>query len=74
MAFHSTLASTFDNFLPASNVKIIQRRKVSWLDHAERHFKQGAIYSRSAQEYDLNDPIEEIQMYLCLFSYVGMFD
>lgn len=53
---------------------IIQRRKISWLDHAERHFKQGSTYSKRAREYDLHDPIEEIQMYLCLFSYIGMFD
>jgi hypothetical protein len=58
---------------PKSPLQTIQLRKLSWLDHAERHYKSGtSSYLSKLTEYI--DPTDEALMYLCLFSYVGMFD
>jgi hypothetical protein len=53
---------------PKKPLVIITTRTLSWLDHAERHYKDGAI-----TETIIHSP-DEALMYLCLFSYVGMFD
>ena len=47
----------------------IQTRAFSWLDHAERHFKNGYI-----QKLDDCYGVDSHLMYLALFSHVGMFD
>ena len=53
---------------------IVSRHTLSWLDHAEKHFAQAITYSRRANDYDITNHIEEMQMYLCIMSHVGMFD
>lgn len=51
-------------------VKTLRTTKVyTWLDHAERHFKNGQILDTDM----LYGPDEQL-MYLCLFSHVGMFE
>ena len=60
--------------LPAPQKKIATIRKFSWLDHAERHFKEGTIYSRRANDYAFIDPVKETLMYQSIMAYLGMFD
>ena len=65
------------NQFPTIKTTIIKRAPVTWLAHAEKHFKQASIYIKNRGEsgdYVIVDSCEEHLMYLCLFSNVGMFD
>ena len=68
------------NQFPTTKTTIINRAPVTWLAHAEKHFKQASIYIKNSGYYgDFDDYViidyhEEQLMYLCLFSNVGMFD
>ena len=59
---------------------VISRKPLTWLAHAEKHFKQASIYIKNSgyygeyDDYVITDYYEEHLMYLCLFSNVGMFD
>lgn len=55
---------------PTPTKKIIQNRKLSWLDHAERHFKEGTTYSRRANDYAFTDPVKEVLMYQAIMAYL----
>lgn len=67
----STYFSSLPSTLPPKQSKptILSVRLYSWLDHAESHFREGYIYHN-----DTIIPVDEQLMYLCLMSYVGMFD
>jgi hypothetical protein len=54
---------------PIKHLTLVQTKPLTWLDHAERHFKNGYISS-----LDSCYGIDQHLMYLALFSHVGMFD
>ena len=68
------------NQFPTTKTTIIKRAPVTWLAHAEKHFKQASLYIKNSGyygesgDYVIVDYSEEHLMYLCLFSNVGMFD
>ena len=68
------------NQFPTTKTTVINRAPITWLAHAEKHFKQASIYIKNRGEsgesgdYVIVDSCEEQLMYLCLFSNVGMFD
>ena len=59
---------------PKSSESILFTRKFSWLDHAEKHFKDGAIFSRLENDYIIWNELDEHLMFLDLMAYYGMFD
>ena len=52
--------------------KLISTRKLSWLDHAEHKF-QDALVTYPNCSYQLLYASGEIQMYLAIMAYYGMF-
>jgi hypothetical protein len=53
--------------------KIIATRKLSWLDHAEKKFED-ALVTYANCNYQLLSASGEIQMYLAIMAYYGMFE
>jgi hypothetical protein len=60
--------------------KVISVRKLSWLDHAQKHHsKAHRVRSdknawRKKEYIEVKNPTYETLMYLSLFAYFGMFD
>lgn len=53
--------------------KLISVRKLSWLDHAE-HWYQDALVTYPNCKTEILSMSGEIQMYLAIMSYYGMFE
>lgn len=52
----------------------VARRKLTWLDHAERHFAESCGWNNMKADWVLLDPVKESLMFMCLMADEGMLD